>query len=226
MWFQSTQSPQPELREIDTVLTYKANSLLVMGCKRCGKTEYVTRYVRAHKAQKVFLFDAEQQEFSRRLKVPCATNEIELGVLLERERIICYDPDEEFGSDRLAGLDWFLTYVWSACRFINGIKLVGVDELQFYISTQSMPQSLEDILSRGGRYLIDTVLIGQQANMLHNTVRNSVTEIIAFRTIDDTAGKYFKSQGFDPNVVKNLKDCHFLAKNARDGSIAELELKF
>lgn len=214
------------MQEIPTNFLYESNSVLVIGSKRCGKTEYVCRYIRLHCAVKVFCYDSEQREFSRRLGVPCAANEEQLASLLQSQRIVCYDPDEEFGKDRASGLDWFLTYAWTAAKYIRGVKLVAVDELQNYMTAQELPEALEDILCRGGRNEIDTVMIGNQPNMLHNVVRNSVTEIVAFRVVDETARKYLKDKNFPEEQLMSLPNCVYFHKDVKDLEPKKFRLVF
>jgi hypothetical protein len=63
---------------------------------------------------------------------------------------------------------------------------------------------LKQILERGRRRGIDTLLVTQQPNVVHNRVRNQITEVVAFSQADENAVKFLEDLGFDGQEIRSL----------------------
>jgi hypothetical protein len=107
---------------------------------------------------------------------------------------------------------------------IPGRKLFVVDECQDLIDPYNMPEPFGDILSRGGRRMIDTCLIGRSANALQTESRDQVSELYCFRLVDGNSLKYPASLKLDADQVQALPDTHFVFKDLRTGEQKKLAL--
>jgi hypothetical protein len=60
-------------------------------------------------------------------------------------------------------------------------------------------------------------MISQQPNLIHNRIRNQLTEMVTFQQMDPTAVDWLETVGFDPEAVRALRPGQFLARNLNTG---------
>lgn len=135
----------------------------------------------------------------------------------------CYDYSTMFPGDMQTGLEFYADYVFQRSQHSRGKSLFCVDEMQKLLSTDTLSPELATIIETGRRYRIDTCFITQQINLLHNRVRNQVTEVVTFRQNDSRALEWLQSFGFDPDAIRNLDSGEFISLRddgeTREGNI-------
>lgn len=206
-------------------LDYKARSLLILGVKRTGKSTLAARAIHTHPAELILIYDWQGGEFAKRLgNRLCLSREDVEKALQDGSRIICYDAEAGEADPRGEGFAWFCTMVFEVGGTTPGRKLFVVDEVHELVDPYNIPEPLGDILSRGGRRMIDTVMIGRSANALQTEARDQVSELYVFRLIDANSIKYPKDIGLDADEIRGLKDTHFIYKDMRTGEVLKLDL--
>ena len=63
-------------------------------------------------------------------------------------------------------------------------------------------------------------MISQQPNLIHNRIRNQLTEAVSFRQLDQSAMEWLEGVGFDPEALRGLPDGAYLARNLKSGAVA------
>jgi hypothetical protein len=74
------------------------------------------------------------------------------------------------------------------------------------------------VLETGRRYGLDAAMISQQPNLIHNRIRNQLTEVVTFQQMDPTAVDWLETVGFDPEAVRALRPGQFLVRNLNSGA--------
>lgn len=167
--------------------------------------------IRQDEADKVFIFDPEA-EFAERLNVELTNNLADLAQLpfnpnKKQNRIVCYASDDiPVNSD----FEEFCLFVFEYCKVANQTVLVVIDELQRYVNAHALPDSFVDCVFRGRRYGLTMLLASQQANLIHNSIRSSITEVVSFAQSDENAIKFGKAVGIEG--VERLPDMDCLIK--------------
>jgi hypothetical protein len=80
------------------------------------------------------------------------------------------------------------------------------DELQKVVGPHQVPFPLKMIMQTGRRHSLDTVVMSQQPNEIHNTVRTQHTELVIFKLQDENAQKFISNIGMNTEEIMNLKD--------------------
>jgi len=122
------------------------------------------------------------------------------------------DDGADNGLDR--AFDWFCDWCFTIKEAINKeaydngqpfpTALFFCDEVQNLVETHQVPRGLRAILERGRRQGIDTLLVTQQPNVIHNRTRHQITEIVAFSQVDKNAVEFLEDCGFDGDDVRSL----------------------
>lgn len=184
------------------LINHKPTKVLITGSSGTGKSTYFTRLVLNSTQDKIFVFDHEGEFSFRTGKEPCRRSE-ELGERL-KEKYIVYDPSDEFPGDTANAFNFFCDYVFTVSEHLPGTKLFASDEMQKILGTDSLPYEFCCIVETGRRRGIDTVFIYQQCNLMHNRLRNQLTEIVTFRHIDKRALIFLEELCFDPEEIRRL----------------------
>ncbi len=191
-------------------LRHRASKLLITGRSGTGKSTYWTRYVCQAPHRYKFLFDHEG-EFSYRLGLPACLTDQDLLAAVPGGWIL-FDPVELFPGDTPAGFDYFCEWSFQVSTVLPGEKLFACDELQKLIGTNACPWEFCLLYETGRRYGIDTVLISQQPNLIHNRIRNPLTEVITFQQMDGNAMEFLESYQFDAGQVRSLAPGEFICR--------------
>jgi hypothetical protein len=191
---------------------------LITGKSGTGKSEYFIRYIEAvaGRYRHVFIFDFEA-EFAARAGWP---NVRTIEQLNNPGHIVAYDPCEMYPGDRPTAFEFFCDYVFSIAEHYDGQDgsiLFCSDELQkIGMGTDVIPQDLTVLVETGRRYKVDTVFIAQQCNLIHNRLRNQVTEVVTFRHNEDRAIRWLVEYGFDEQAIRDLDPVGaFICRNDR-----------
>lgn len=207
----------------------KASHVLTCGRSGTGKTTYILRYLLASHHDRVFIFD-HQAEFIERLHlIPC----YELDDIAKRartERIIAFDYSKNYYGEMEETFDLFCDKVFFLCKDhleSQNIESVFVcDELSKVTTVSDCPKPLKNIVQTGRRYNLDTALMSQQPNRIHNEVREQVTELVLFNLKDENSLKFVKKMGFDEQPVMALPDLHYIWFNTKSGETRKSEIKY
>lgn len=203
---------------------HKPRRLIVTGRSGTGKTEFFVRYVKAVKQdyERVFIFDHEA-EFADRTGEQTVTTSEELqafanGDSRTRRIIQCYDYSQMYPGDLQTGLEFYADYCFSIAKAgTNGKSLFCCDEMQRLISTDDISHELACLTETGRRYRVDTVFLSQQVNLLHNRLRNQVTEVCTFQQNDSRAIKWLEEFGISEEEIRALGEHEFIDRNAFGG---------
>lgn len=198
------------------LLAHSPTKLLITGNSGSGKSTFATAYVLGSPQGKVFVFDHEG-EFSFRLGVPPEAVARDTDELLKAldGRWIIFDPSRLYPGDTAAAFEFFGEWVFQVCEHLSGTKLFFSDEIQTFVDNHDAPWALRALLETGRRRGIDTALVTQQPNVIHNTTRNQLTEIVAFSQVDANAVKFLEDVGFDGDELRSLAPGQFVARGLR-----------
>lgn len=197
-------------------LTHRAHKLLVTGRSGSGKTTFWVRYLLGTPAGLKFVFDHEG-ELSHRLGVPPAVNVDQLGQAAASGWCI-YDPAAMFPGRLEEAFNFFCEFAFTVATRIPGRKIFACDELQKLVGTAKVSTELAMVLETGRRYGLDAAMISQQPNLIHNRIRNQVTEVVTFQQMDPNAVEYLEAVGFEPEQIRALRPGSFLARNLNSGA--------
>lgn len=197
-------------------IAHKPSKILITGASGTGKTTYWLRYLLGTKANLKAVFD-HQGELAFRLGVPAASNPEELGQQAARGWAV-FDPSEMFAGRLPEGFAFFCEWAFEASRRIGGRKLFACDELQVLCGTAELSPEFSLVVETGRRWGLDCSLISQAPNLIHNRVRNQLTEVVTFRHVDARAVEWLEEAGFPEEEVRALPAGSYLAQSLLDGS--------
>jgi hypothetical protein len=190
---------------------HKPNRLLITGRSGTGKTEFFIRYVKATRQQyrRIHVFDCEC-EFSQRGGFPRLSNVDELQKF--KSGVQCFDYCEMYPGDLQTALEFYADYTFECAKVCPGKTLFCVDEMQKLISTDTISHEMACLIETGRRYRVDTVFVTQQINLLHNRVRNQVTEVCTFRQNDPRAIQWLTEFGFTEERIRELNTGDYICR--------------
>jgi hypothetical protein len=199
-------------------LNHRPTKVLITGRSGSGKSTYFTRLVLQSRYHYRFVFDHEA-EFQARTKYPAATVPEELSVQLASRRLVLYDPAAMFPGKTAEAFAFFCEWAFEICDRLPGTKLFACDELQKLTGTAQVPWEFACILETGRRRGIDLVCISQAPNLVHNRVRNSLTECVTFAHNDENAIAFLEDVGFEAERIRGLAAGQFLSRNLVNGAV-------
>lgn len=199
------------------------------GMSGCGKTSYGERYIVGGHHSRVFIFD-HQGEFQSRLRLVPVYSIEELISRASNERFLCFDFSLNYEGQLEESFDEFCDVVFRLNKelFVHeGMDSLFVcDELQQVVGPHQCPKPLKNIMQTGRRNGIDTLLLGQQPNEIHNTVRNQMTELVLFRLIDENALKFSKNLAIDTSHILTQEKLCYTWYNIRTGELRKSRIDF
>jgi len=192
----------------------------VTGQSGQGKSTYFARLLsQSYRTlyHKIFVYD-HIGEISARLAIgPCYTED-DLGKAFE-QGFVCFDPAQLFPGETDTGWNFFCEWVFLRCQNNLGFaKLLAVDELQMFSSTGVLSWEQCCVVETGRKYELDFLAISQQMNLIHNRLRNQLTEIVTFRQEDKLIIDALEERGFEESALRSLKKGEFLVRNFQNGA--------
>lgn len=200
-------------------VAHTGTKLLVCGNSGTGKTTFSLRYLVGTDAARVFVFDHEGEIWQRLGVRPALTFE-ELKTSLLEDRIVIFDPAVEFPGDKPGAFAYFCELCFQLSQTFAGRKLLVTDEIQKFTDTDNVDASFATVLETGRRAELDLLAITRAPNLLHNRVRNELTEVVSFRLIDPRAGEFLRVVGLDLEQVRQLPRGHYLARDLDTGVVS------
>ena len=197
-------------------LAHEPTKVLVTGQSGSGKTTFWTRFVVNTPARIKFVYDHEG-ECSYRAGINPARTIEELGRAAGTPWCV-FDPATMFPGDAEGGWRFFCDFAFSVSNKLQGRKLLCTDELQKITDTHKLSKPFATVLETGRRYELDCAFIAQQPNLLHNRVRNQLTEVVSFLQLDHNAIGWLEGIGFDGQALPALRPGAFLTRNLRNGT--------
>ncbi len=206
------------------VFSHPSKKVLVTGVSGTGKTTLFEKLIRREKARWKFVFD-HQGEFSARFGKRPATTIEELCEQTTAAGYVVFDPvkfqNEILPTGERRGLPgafaFFCDFVFAMSETMKGRKILVCDELQKLVTNTKTPDELLCILDTGRRYQLDFYGISQAPNLIHNAIRNQITEIYTFRQCDKNAVNFLADNGFNENEIRNLPRFEYLWRNLGTG---------
>ncbi|MEQ2008110.1 MAG: hypothetical protein ABMA26_15035 [Limisphaerales bacterium] len=198
------------------LLNHRPTKILVSGASGTGKSTFFTRYLLNTKAHPVRIIYDHEGELAYRLGLEAITDRAGLADAIETGWVI-YDPVKEFEGDAPAGFEWFCQWTFSVAKELRRPLLFACDELQKLLTTSSLPPEFNTLNETGRRYGVDWIFIGQATNLVHNRIRNQVTEVVTFRQADENAVKFLEDLGFEADELRGLEIGEYRSRSMLDG---------
>lgn len=192
--------------------------VLFTGTSGNGKSTLHWDLVRKEKARLKFVYDHKASEFSKRYGLSPVYDGPGLVEATAKGGWVCFDPIELFPGRLAAGFNFFCNYVWEVSQVVKGRKILICDELQRMITPTKEPREPLIVWECGRSFQIDTFCISQAPNRLHNTIRNQITRVYAFRQNDSNATEFLTQAGIDDNQVRNLPPYGYVWRDLNSGA--------
>lgn len=129
-----------------------------------------------------------------------------------------FDPSAMFPDHLEDGFRFWCEFAFQASTARPGRKIAACDELQVLVGTNQVSPELCLVLETGRRYGLDFAAISQAPNLVHNRIRNQLTEVVAFVTVDPRGLEWLEAVGFDPDQVRTLRPGAYLARSLISGA--------
>ena len=191
-------------------LSHQGTKILITGASGTGKSSYWTKLIIGYPAKTKFVFDHEG-ELQHRLGIRPARSVTDLANATVTGWCV-FDPEAMFGSDLERAFTYFSEFAFRACERLRGTKLFACDEMQAFIDTNKLQNELRDVLQRGRRRGLDSVMVSQAPNELHNKLRQQITEAVSFAQAEDRAIEWLRAFGFNEADLRALPPGHFIAR--------------
>lgn len=193
--------------------------VVVAGVSGTGKTTLFEKILRQamRRARWVFLYDHKDGDMERRFGVKaCSTGDDLFEAIEKPGGVVIFNPHEKFSDDG-EGFAFFNKFVWEVGKNLDGIKIIGADELDAICDERSKPAELCKILNMGRTFKFHCYFIAQSMNGMHNQVRKQMTEIFSFRQGDANGIEWLAKKGFDGKQLETLKNGLWHYKNLTTG---------
>lgn len=198
-------------------LAGKPSVTLVLGSSGTGKSTFVTTYLLRSEFACRFLFDP-LGEWAQRLGLPLALSVLDIQTQM-LSGWVCYDPSEMWGGSTQDGFEFFCEFVRLSCERFDGRKVLVVDEIQDYLTTQSMPRCLALLVQAGRKWGVESVFTSQRLNQLNGALLNQATETVVFSLGSDNDLRRLENQRFVAEELSVLPDLHFVSRTRRGGEL-------
>lgn len=183
----------------------------IVGKRGSGKTTYFLRWLTRSRYRYRFVFDGEG-ELAGRLGLAPARTADDLFQQLSTGWVV-FDPQTLFPGHPLPGFEFFADWSFRLSERLPGRKLFAADELWRYTSSAWIPPKFELLLFKGRRAGIDCAFVSQRLNRIHNGVRDTFSEVVAFRHQDRNSVEFLRDNGFEENAVRTLRPGEWIARN-------------
>lgn len=200
-------------------LLHRPSKILITGTSGTGKSTYFTRYVLSAfrtRYDSIFVFD-HQGEFSFRMQIQPAETEDDLSREFYNGFVV-FDPSLLFPGQTYEAWQFFCDWTFARAKADpTKPRLLAVDELQLFSSTSEYTEEMAQVIETGRKYTLDFVGITQQLNLVHNRLRNQMTELVTFRHEDGLILDALLEKGFDVEQVRALKVGDYIARQLTTG---------
>lgn len=207
----------------------KASHILTCGKSGTGKSTYNLRYIIGSHHDRVFIYD-HQGEFAERLHLLPVYDMNSFRERAKTERLLAFDYSKNYEGQLEEAFDMFCDNVFDLCkRYLepqNVESLFVCDEVSKVSTTAECPKPLKNIMQTGRRYNLDSALMSQQPNRIHNEMREQVTELVMFNLIDVNSLKFVKQMGLDEQPIIQLRELEYICFNLKDGTEQKSKLKY
>lgn len=199
-------------------LLHKNKRLLVTGRTGGGKSSFIQYHLENEATEDVIFICDVKDEWCYRLGIE---KTVEFENIKPTSKIVCFNPLDF--PDYNAAFDDYCLFIQAFAEVSNKVILAVFEELQTFVTSYVMPRSFLDILVRGRKSKINMLMASTQPNLIHNSIRASLSEIVVFGQSDDNAIKHSYSLGV--NGVEELPDLRFYRKKV-GGKPALHEIRF
>jgi hypothetical protein len=200
-------------------IAHKPTKVLITGASGTGKTTFALSYLLGSIRHRSIIVYDWQSEIAGRLNLPAVP--LDAGAVfdaLSEFRIVCIDPQhtETRAAEGLREV-CLLARTWAKEQ--DTPTLLAVDELHRLQNTGAtgLPDEYIDVLEFGRRDRLDLVIVSQAPNLLHNRVKNQLTELVAFRLVDKRAAEWLTPFGLDYETQLTLERGQFRYCNIETG---------
>lgn len=195
----------------------KRSVTICAGVGQSGKSTFALRYLINGRFTCRFIFDPEG-EASARLGMPAASDAYELSLALIRGWVL-FDPDAMFPGRHADAFAFFCEWTFEMASRLPGQKVLMVDEVWKYISTQKVPPELSTCVQTGRKRGLGMVFNTQLPNKLHLSLRNECSELVCFRLQDSSVLEFPQERGFNVDELRDLPDLHFVSRSETGGEL-------
>lgn len=147
------------------------------------------------------MFDREG-EAAQRLGLSPTRSPYDLAVHLIRGWVL-FDPHGMFPVNLDGALAFFCEWAYAKSSRLPGQKILMIDEVWKFISTQRLPAELATCLQTGCKRGLAMIFNTQLPNWLHLAIRNECSEAVMFRLNDSSCLDFAVERGFDAAEIAN-----------------------
>lgn len=194
-------------------LRAKSEKFLAVGSSGTGKTSVLLRLLYAIPADFIFVYDTAEGDYAEILKdkaiIVTTFSEFKDACMshkIGKQTVIVFDSTVSFEGMHVEMLEefceWILRFSRSNPHFT---KLFFVDELQQFVSVNSIPRAFVAIVEIGRKLNIRLLMASNNFNCLHARIRSQLTALFLFQMRDTTILEKV-SEFARPDVIKKLPD--------------------
>lgn len=184
-----------------------------------GKTTFAFRYLLNVPAVCRFIFD-DLGHASARLNLPHASTATEVEAALAT-RWVCFNPHRMFPGKVQDAFEWFCHWTLEASRRGRGKKVLLVDEVWRFCSSQQIPPQFASVAQMGRAEGLELVTCTQTPQRVNASITGQCTELVCFRLAEGNALDRVEDLGADRSAVAALPLGSFVAWNRLNGERAE-----
>lgn len=188
---------------------------LCCGVSGSGKSTFCLRYVLNAPLSFRFIFDPEG-EFSQRLQITPARSGIDLEADLVSGWIV-FDPHELFPGRIDDAFRFFCEWVFTMAERLPGQKVLVVDEVWKYCTTQSFPQELALVAQTGRKRGLGLFCNAQAPQRLPGPLLNELSELVCFQLQFPRALEFVEQYGFNADQVRALPALSYVSRSCKTG---------
>jgi len=197
----------------------KRSVTICAGVGQSGKSTFAFRYLINGDFTARFIFDPEG-EAAQRLQLAPARDVYDLGLALcSSGGWVIFDPHTLFPGRVADGCAFFCEWTFEMASRLPGQKVLMVDEVWKFISSQKVPEELALCVQTGRKRGLGTVLNTQLPNKLHLALRNECSELVCFRLQDSAVLEFPVERGFNAEELRALPDLHFISRAEQGGEL-------
>jgi hypothetical protein len=192
-------------------LSHVAVHQLISGMSGKGKSTFARKLAIAHRARWKFGFESWKREFSapapNGLSWARCVDEPGLRRAVMEGRHSAFYSAPLFPGDRIAGFNFWATWIANVGKQLPGGKLIIVEEIEATTEHRNskLCPAFAEILDelRGAKF--DVIMVAQRVSTVNELVRAQTTDIITFQHVDPNQLKWLEAEQFNRSAVEVLK---------------------